>query len=149
MPPTIVATTFPLKLQPSNGVFFDFERDCEASKVHFFFGIEDGDVGVRALRQSASAFQAEDLRGIRRQQLDNPRQRQLEVLMQNGDGDRQRGFQAGDAEGGALELDLLLVEGVRRVVGGDGVDGAVDDALDQGIAIGGRAQRRIHLVVAC
>jgi len=37
-PPTIVATARPVKLQPSNGVFFDFDRDCEASKVHFFFG---------------------------------------------------------------------------------------------------------------
>ena len=49
---------------------------------------------------------------------------------------RQRGFQAGDAEGGALEFHLLFVEGVGRVVGGDRVDGAVDDALNQRFAVG-------------
>ena len=72
--------------------------------------------------------QAEDARGTRRQQLDDAPQRQLEVMMQHGDGDGQRGFESDDAHGGALELDLLLVKGVGRVVGGDGVDGAVGDA---------------------
>ena len=38
LPPTIVATTFPVRCHPSNGVFFDFECDLAASKVHFFFG---------------------------------------------------------------------------------------------------------------
>src|ERR1019366_3023480 len=37
-PSTIVATTFPVKPQPSYGVFLDFDFDCDASKVHFFFG---------------------------------------------------------------------------------------------------------------
>ena len=51
---------------------------------------------------------------------------------------RQRCFQSGDAEGSALELDLLLVKGVRRVIGGDGVDRPVEDAFDQRLAIGRR-----------
>src|SRR4030081_3687996 len=38
LPPTIVATTFPVSCHPSKGVFFDFECDLAASKVHFFFG---------------------------------------------------------------------------------------------------------------
>src|ERR1039458_9032287 len=37
-PSTIVATILPVKLQPSYGVFLDFDFDCEASKVHFFLG---------------------------------------------------------------------------------------------------------------
>ena len=48
--------------------------------------------------------------------------------MQNSDGDGQSSFQAGDAEGSALELDLFLVKRMRSVIGGDGVDGAVEDA---------------------
>src|SRR5271157_3061513 len=110
-------------------------------------GIEDGDVGVRTFCKRASASKPKDLGGIRGQQLDNPPQRQLEMLIQNSDGDGQRGLKAGDAEGGTLELDLLLVEGVRRVVGGYRVDGPVDDALHQSVAVGDRAQWRIHLVV--
>ena len=55
------------------------------------------------------------------------------MLVQDGNSEGQRGFQAGDTKGGALELDFLLVEGVRRVVGGDGVDGAVENAFDQGL----------------
>src|ERR1700676_2777231 len=38
LPPTMVATTLPVRSHPSNGVFFDFEGDLAASKVHFFFG---------------------------------------------------------------------------------------------------------------
>src|SRR5579862_2798908 len=38
LPPTTVATARPVKFQPSNGVLRDFESDCAASKVHFFFG---------------------------------------------------------------------------------------------------------------
>ena len=41
----------------------------------------------------------------------------------------------------------LLVGVVRRVIGGDGVDAAVDDAADHLVAIGGLAQRRVHLDV--
>ena len=39
------------------------------------------------------------------------------------------------------------MHGVGRVVGGDGVDHAVEDGLDHGVAVGGRAQRRVHLGV--
>ena len=42
---------------------------------------------------------------------------------------RQRRLQADDAVGGLVELDVLLVAVVRRVIGGDGVDGAVGQPL--------------------
>src|ERR1022692_1460207 len=38
LPPTIVATTFPVNCQPSNGVLCDSERDLAASKVQRFLG---------------------------------------------------------------------------------------------------------------
>src|ERR1019366_3886122 len=37
-PPTIVATTFPVNCQPSNGVLCDNDRDLAASNVHRFLG---------------------------------------------------------------------------------------------------------------
>src|SRR6266403_180325 len=51
LPPTIVATTFPVSRHPSKGVFFDFECDLAASKVHFFFGSKT----VTSVIDSASA----------------------------------------------------------------------------------------------
>ena len=61
--------------------------------------------------------------------------------------DRHRGFEANDPERRAIELDHLLVDVMRRVVGRDHVDAAVGNALEHGVAVGGFAQRRIHLEV--
>ena len=68
--------------------------------------------------------------------------------MQVGDRQRERGFQSGDAERGALEFHLFLVGGVGRMVGGDGVHRAVGERSQDSFKIGGRAQRGIHLVIA-
>ncbi len=144
---TIVATTLPLKLQPSKGVFLDFECDCEASKVHFFFGSKMVTSACEPLASVPRPSRLKIFAGFEDSSSTIAPQRQLEVLVQHGDGDGQRRLQAGDAEGGALELDLLLVKGVGRMVGGDGVDGAVENAFDQGVAVGGGTQRRIHFVV--
>src|ERR1700730_6535883 len=63
------------------------------------------------------------------------------------DRERQCSFQAGNAESGAFEFDLLFVSGMRGVIGGDGVDGAVGERDDNGFAVGRRAQWGIHLEV--
>ena len=105
-----------MKLQPSNGVFLDFESDCEASKVHFFLGSK---MVTSACAPSASVprpVSPKIFAGLDSTQLDNAPQRQLEVMMQDSEGDGQRGFQAGDAEGRAFELDLLSRE--RRAARG-------------------------------
>ena len=47
--------------------------------------------------------------------------------------------------GRLVELHLLVVHGVGRVVGGDAVDGAVAQALEQRPAVGLAAQGRVHL----
>ena len=60
-------------------------------------------------------------------------------------GKAQRGFEAGDAVGSPVELLLFFVRGVGRVIGSDGVDGAVEEAFDHGGAIAFGAQGRIHL----
>ena len=59
----------------------------------------------------------------------------------------ERGLDAGHAEGGKLELAVLLVGRVRRVVSDDGVDRAVGEATAKRGDVGLRAKRRVHLVV--
>ena len=61
---------------------------------------------------------------------------------------REGRFQAHDAHRAARQPAGFLLGGVRGVVGGDGVDGAVAQALDQGLAVLGAAQRGIHLEAA-
>ena len=57
-------------------------------------------------------------------------------------------LESDDAERAALELLHLLAAGMRRVIGGDGVDGAGRDAVDHRSTSHAAAQRRLHLVVA-
>ena len=61
--------------------------------------------------------------------------------------DREGRLEAEHAVQRRVELELLLLRRVRRVVGGDGVDGAVGEPLAQRLHVLGRAQRRIHLEV--
>ena len=64
-----------------------------------------------------------------------------------GCGGRERGLEPGDAERRLLEGHLLLVPRVRRVIGGDAVEGAVAQALEEREAVGFGAERRVHLRV--
>ena len=59
----------------------------------------------------------------------------------------QRSFESGDAEGRALELDFFFVRGVRSVVGGDGVHGAVGQRDQNRFTVRGRTQWRVHLEI--
>ena len=58
------------------------------------------------------------------------------------------GLQTKDAERAFFEFLHFFAAGVRSMIGGDGVYGAGDDALRDGADIAGRAQRRLHFVVA-
>src|SRR6266567_8660337 len=89
------------------------------------FGIEDGYVCEAAAGQRSAAGEIEDSGGAGGEKFDDARQRNFVLAMKVCNGERQRGFEPGDTEGGALEFHLLFVGGVRSVVGGDGVDGAV------------------------
>ena len=51
-------------------------------------------------------------------------------------GERHGGFQAEHTGCGAVELDVFLDFGVRRVIGGDAIDRAVDDAGDDRLDVG-------------
>ena len=59
--------------------------------------------------------------------------------------DRQRGLQAEHAEGGRCPLAVLVLVGVRGVVGGDDVDRPVGQPGAQRGAVCGGAQRRVDL----
>ena len=61
--------------------------------------------------------------------------------MERGEG----GLEAGHAHRRLLERHLLFLRRVRGVVGGDALDRAVAQALDQRLAVGLGAQRRVHL----
>ncbi len=64
-----------------------------------------------------------------------------QLLKRQADG----GFKTENAEGRAIELDIFQGRFVRGVIGGDGVDGAVGEALNEGFAVFARGQRWIHL----
>ena len=70
----------------------------------------------------------QDPRRVHRQQLDEPRQRDDAGVHEPVEAQRHRRLEADDAERRAVELDVLLVVVMRRVIGGDDVDAAVDDA---------------------
>ena len=59
----------------------------------------------------------------------------------------ERGFEPGDAERRLLERLLLLVRGVRRVIGRDAGDRPVDETGEQRLPVVLRPQRRVHLAV--
>ena len=86
--------------------------------------------------------------GGERHQLDQPLERDHAAPRQGGIEHREGGFQPYDAHRTALEAARLFLGGVRRVVGGDHVDRAVAQALEQRVAVGGGAQRRVHLEAA-
>ena len=63
----------------------------------------------------------------------------MAAFAQGFDADGQAGFQAVDAEGGMIELALFFMRGVRGVIRGDEIDGAVFQTCDQGVQIFPRA----------
>ena len=67
--------------------------------------------------------------------------------MQPAQAKAERGFEAGDPVWRELKFNFLFVHGVRRVIGRNGVHNAIENSFDHGIAIGSRAQRRIHFGV--
>ena len=66
-------------------------------------------------------------------------------LDQLGERERERGLEAEHPRGRLLEHALLALGRVGRVVGGDGVDGAVGEAVPDGGDVTVGAQGRVHL----
>ena len=89
----------------------------------------------RAALQRA-AREVEDARRTARQQIDQARQIDRPSSRTSCDvADRERRLEADHAERREVELDVLLVDVMRRVIGGDRVDGAVGDPFDDRLAV--------------
>src|SRR5271157_2806392 len=112
------------------------------------FGIEEGDVGEVAAGEGTASAKTEAAGWASGEEFDDAGERDAFFAMQFGEGQGQRGFKSGDAEGSALELHLLFVGRVGGMIGGDGVHGAVGERDQDGFEVGGGAQRGIHLEVA-
>src|SRR2546429_3584488 len=63
------------------------------------------------------------------------------------DRQRQCSFESSNAEGSALELNLFFMCSMRSMVGGDRINSAVGKRNQDGFAVRGRAQRRVHLEI--
>jgi hypothetical protein len=67
--------------------------------------------------------------------------------MQPAQAQAQRGFEADDPVRRELKLNFLFVHCVRRVIGGDRVHNAVENAFDHRVAVG--AERSGGFILAC
>ena len=105
--------------------------------------VAEGDVGLAAGRQGrpldAERGGAAGHPLDQQAEVDHAGQDQLGV--ERGEG----GLQPGHPHRRLLEGDLLFLGCVGGVVGGDALDRAVAQALDQRLAVGLGAQRRVHL----
>ena len=110
---------------------------------------DDGEVGVIADGDGPLAGDAEARAGVRGEPSGDVAQADAELLA-GGPHRRQPELDGGDASPGRAEVPGVLpleVDGARRVVRGDVVDGAVLEALPQGPAVVVLAQRRTALVL--
>ncbi len=132
--------TAPVRVWPCHGVLRD--RDCEVSRSTLTVAVgststrlagapaatglavvgQTGDPGRTGGHQPGEVGPAEPAVGD-------------EQVVHDGEG----GLQAEHAERRVDEGVLLVVPGVRGVVGGDGVDGAVEQPLDERLAVLARA----------
>src|SRR5580693_8781723 len=108
-------------------------------------GRENGDVG--RLAGGNFSFDAENSGGARGEKFDHAHERNLPGMNQFAEREGQRGFKADDAEGRAIEFNVLARGMMRRVVGSDGVHVAIGDAHNQRLAVVARSKRRIHFVI--
>ena len=127
----MVATTRRGKGRPANGVHFPLDAKLVAVDGPFAVG-EDRDVGGRTDGQRA-AGQAEDARGIGREQLDEARQRQIRQCRRVG---ADRNFEPAEPRRESVAFFAL---GVRRVIAGERIDRAVVDGLAQRRDVVGRS----------
>src|SRR5262249_55668917 len=114
------------------------------------FWIEDGNVRNRAGAQRAAGglsirgcVQSHDARRVRRAQLDQTRERDSPSVNQPFERQCKSSLKTNDAERRQVELLHLVATGVRRVVGGDSVNGAISEAFQKRLAIFAAAQRRL------
>ena len=107
-------------------------------------GIEDNRVGKAADGERAAAFQSQQGGRLRAEQAQHAAEGHAPLSVQPAQAKAERSFEADDAVGRVFEFNFLFVHGMRRVIGGNGIDHAIENGFDHGVAVGGGAQRRIH-----
>ena len=108
-PPTSVSTARPRTARPANGVFCDFERKRARLAVPARSGSNNRHVGRRARARACPPGSPSDARRADGQQRDRaPAGRARPRRTSSSEAERQRRLEAEHAEGGVLELDLLL-----------------------------------------
>ena len=108
--------------------------------------VDQHERGRRALLQRPAAVEPADPGRRRRHPLGQPAPVQQPGLHHGQHRHRQRGLQPEHAGPGRAPLGLLVLQRVRRVVGGHRVDGAVGQPGPQRGHVLGRPQRRVDLV---
>ena len=138
--------TAPVRAWPCHGVLRD--RDCEASRSTLT--VAAGSTSTRLAGRAggdrvAVVGQAGDPRRAGGHQPGEVGPAEPAVGDEQVVHHREGGLEAEHAERRVDERVLLVVPGVRGVVGGDRVDGAVEQALDERLAVLAGAQRRVDL----
>ena len=93
---------------------------------------------MAAAGERAPASQVDHAGGACGEEFDDSCQGNLVVAMQASDGQRESGFESGDSEQGALELDNLFVRRMGGVIGRDGIDSAIGKRNQNRLAVGAR-----------
>ena len=146
-PPTTVATGPPRKRLPWKGELRLFELDCCTSYVHSV-SRSNTVTSPGAPGLSVPRFRPRMFGRAGGEQLHHTAHRDEILMNQLAQRQADGGFKAGNTERAAFEFLHLFAARVGRVVGRDGVDGAVDDALDDRFHVVIAAQRRLHFVIA-
>src|SRR6185437_8020015 len=97
--------------------------------------VDDGYVGVGPGAEGPLG-DAQEPGGLYGQLADRFGPGQVAGLDQAEDGDWDQGFEPDDPKRGLVQLPQLLLGRVRRMVGGEEVDGPVAEATDHGIDVG-------------
>lgn len=90
---------------------------------------------VGGLARGDFSFDAEDARGAASKQFDHAHERQAACVDELFERKSERGFEAEDSEGSAVELDVFECGFVRRVIRGNGVNGAVGKSFEESFAV--------------
>lgn len=110
--------------------------------------VRDRQVGGRACRDAVSAGQRKAARGVDAHQRRQPFERDHARLDERSDAGGERALQSRDAHQRPPQAARLFLRRVRGVVGGDHIDRAVRNPLQQRGAVAGAADGRVHLEAA-
>ena len=142
-PAATVSSTRPRSVRPGEAAVL--RAAFVAALPHDPLGVEVDEHEVRGLAHGDRRDEQVEQAEARRELLDDELERQRAGHDEVGVDRRERRLQPGRAHRRLLERDVLLVAGVRRVVGRDAVDRAAAQTLDERLAVLFGAQRRVHL----